>query len=38
MEQMRATILALTRQNSPFWSFENFLSEGKSPVYSVVQK
>ena len=38
MEQMRATIPALIRQNSPMWSFENFLIEEKSPVYSVVQK
>lgn len=38
MEQMRATILALTRQNTPIWSFENFLIEEKSPVYYIVQK
>ena len=29
---MRATIPALTRQNSPIWSFEKFLNEEKSPV------
>ena len=35
---MRAIVYALTRQNSPMWSFENFLIEEKSPVYAIVQK